>query len=397
MSVQAGVPGFWTPVLYDVAHALESVQDPEARIDRVLALMHRFVPYDRCALLESIPVLKRPIIVAPDVPRTERDALAERLRALLDLLSEGPLQQMHSAAAMPPMQAGNFHLAVPIIALGETTGIVFVERAAHPYEESHLAFLSVVAAQVGAYLAAVRSDHELRGSEARREGLIEERERDIELLEMFMGMLSHDLRNPLSAIRTSAEQLRVAGVERLANPTNRILSSADRMTRMVEQLLDLTRIRLAGGIPIERKRVDLARICRRVIDELKAAKAEASFHLEVTDDVTGEWDGDRLLQVLSNLVANAAQHAREPRVVTLRVVGMESVVELTIHNRGTIPQEILATLFQPYRRAPVSGKREGLGLGLFITKHIIDAHGGSIEVDSSEPEGTTFTVRLPRR
>lgn len=396
MSVQAGVPGFWTPVLYDVAHALESVQDPEARIDRVLALMHRFVPYDRCALLEATSVLRRPIIVAPDVSRTERDALAERLRALLDLLSEGPIHQMHRAA-MPRMEGGSFHLAVPIIALGETTGIVFVERAARPYEESHLAFLSVIAAQVGAYLAAMRSDHELRGSEARREGLIEERERDIELLEMFMGMLSHDLRNPLSAIRTSAEQLRVTGVERLANPTNRILSSADRMTRMVEQLLDLTRIRLAGGIPIERKRVDLERICRRVIDELKAAKADASFRLEVTDDVTGEWDSDRLLQVLSNLLSNAAQHAREPRVVTLRVVGMESVVELTIHNRGTIPQEILATLFQPYRRAPVSGKREGLGLGLFITKHIIDAHGGSIEVDSSEPEGTTFTVRLPRQ
>lgn len=396
MSVQTGVPGFWTPVLYDVAHALESVQDPEARIDRVLALMHRFVPYDRCALLEAAPVLERPIIVAPDVSRTERDALAERLRALLDLLSEGPIQQIDSAA-MPPMQAGNFHLAVPIIALGETTGIVFVERAVHPYEESHLAFLSVVAAQVGAYLAAVRADHELRGSEARREGLIAERERDIEFLEMFMGMLSHDLRNPLSAIRTSAEQLRIADVERLANPTNRILSSADRMTRMVEQLLDLTRIRLAGGIPIERQRVDLATICHRVIDELKAAKAEASFHLEVTDDVTGEWDGDRLLQVLSNLLSNAAQHAREPRVVTLRVVGMESAVEITTHNPGAIPDETLATLFRDYRGVPESGKGEGLGLGLLITKHIIDAHGGSIEVDSSEPDGTTFTVRLPRR
>lgn len=511
---EPAAPVSWTPILYDVAHAFESVEDAESRIDRVLALMHRFVPYERCALLEAAPVLGRHISVAPgEVPRLERDALAARLGKLLELVSERPFEEMQAASV--PHASGRAHLAVPIIALGETTGIVFVERADGTYEESHLAFLSVIAAQIGAYLAAVRADRDLRASEGRfrrvyesgmigiafmdasgtiaeanqefasivgrpndglrgrgvnwhdatppehleldraavreaiergacapyekmfvhddgrpvtvlagaarlesrdslvafvldisehkriateRADLLEKRVSDLEFLEMFMGMLGHDLRNPLNAIRMSAELLQLTDGSRMGERADLILSSTDRMERMVDQLLDLTRIRLAGGMLVEPARVDLGEVCDRVIEELSAAHPDDAIHLEVSGDVAGEWDGDRLLQVVSNLLANAIQHARgAARSVTVGVTGMDDSVELVTHNPGAIPADLLPVLFDPFRGSQSEGRRKGLGLGLFITKHIVEAHGGSIDVDSSEPRGTTFVVRLPRQ
>lgn len=509
MNAREHAPAFWTPILYDVAEALQSLEDPEARIDRVLALMRRFVPYDRSALLEAEPVLKRSISVTPDASTKERAELAERLRRLLELVSERPLEEGPKEAR--PRGLETVHLAVPIIELGETTGIVFAERSGAPFSEEHLAFLSVVAAQIGAYLAALRAERALRASDARfralyelgiigiafmdgngritdtnetfaaivarsrddlragavswsgvsppderardrkaireaiergasppyektirrgedrgpgtvlagvarlesadsiagfvvdisdqkrfeteRAGLLEERA----FLEMFIGMLGHDLRSPLNAIKMGAERLRIAEGDRIEKTTTRILASTERMGRMVRQLLDLTRIRLAGGMPLELRRVDLEQVCRRVIDELEGAIPDASIHLEVTGDTTGAWDGDRLLQVVSNLVANAVQHAPEKQGIRIGLTGTEEAVELTVHNVGVIPEELLEAVFEPFRRARMGVRHEGLGLGLFITKHIVEAHGGSIEVASSEAEGTIFTVRLPRK
>lgn len=510
MSPHDVAPVFWTPILYDVAHALESVEAPEIRIDRVLALMRRFVPYDRCALLEANPVLRRTVSVAPDMSAEERDALAGRLVHMLELLSEEDLESMRRLAAP---RLAQHHLAVPIIGLGETTGIILVERSASAYDESHLAFLSVIAAQIGAYLAAVRADRELRASEARfrglyesgiigitfmdavgtlteanqtfadmvgrsraelrsgvvnwhdmtppehleldraaiqdavkrgscmtyekrivrkdgrpvtvvagaarldspdslvafaldisdqkrieteRAGLLEARESDLQLLEMFVGMLGHDLRNPLHAIRMSAQLLRLGGGERPEDTINRILSSTERMSRLVEQLLDLTRIRLAGGMPVDPKPVDLGEICGRVMDELTAAHPDAKIHFEVRGDVTGRWDADRLLQGVSNLLANAIENARGSRQITLRVSGTDRAVAFVIHNPGAIPEDLLPVLFDPFRGTQAPGVRKGLGLGLFITKHIVEAHGGSMEVESAEPRGTTFRICLPR-
>lgn len=504
-------PVFWTPILYDVAHAFESVEDPELRVDRVLALMHRFVPYERCALLEASPVLARPISIVPEPLPGKRAALTERLQDMLTLLSERSMDEGRDVkVANAP---GCFHLAVPIIGLGETTGVVFVERPALPYDQSHLAFLSVIAAQIGAYLAAVRADRELRASESRfrkiyesgmigiafldpdgtiadandtfaaslqrsratlqgaswhdmtprehhacdraafaaaiergrcrpyekqftrengeritvmagaaciestdllvafvldvteqkrveteRAGLLEERESDLEFLEMFMGMLGHDLRNPLGAIRMSAELLAMSDdAQARSKSASRILSSSRRMERMVDQLLDLTRIRLAGGMLVEPRRLDLRELCSRTIDELTAANPDATVRMEVSGDVTGEWDGDRLLQVVSNLLGNAIQHADGDAEVTLRLAGDGDEVRLSTHNPGAIPAELLPVIFDPFRGSQQTGNRQGLGLGLFISKYIVEAHGGTIEVESSSERGTTFTARLPRR
>jgi PAS domain S-box-containing protein len=240
------------------------------------------------------------------------------------------------------------------------------------------------------------------GEEAR----VEEMERAVRFSEVFAGMLGHDLRNPLSAITTSAELLaRRAESEKIGRPVARILASAERMERMIGQLLDFTRIRLGQGLPLEHEPVDLAELARAIIDELEPV-FERRIELEHQGSVQGSWDRDRLSQLLSNLAANACQHGTldEPIVVSLDGSHPDTVT-LSVANGGVIPSELLPIIFEPFRRS-VSRTRarksdrpdrsSGLGLGLHISEQIAHALDGSIEVVSSPATGTRFSVVLPR-
>jgi signal transduction histidine kinase len=115
--------------------------------------------------------------------------------------------------------------------------------------------------------------------------------------------------------------------------------------------------------------------------------------------VHGEWDGERLGQVVSNLVANALQHGAPSAPVEVRLATRGASAVLEVHNSGpAIPPELRAVLFEPYRRGPAKGRKpRGLGLGLYITRQIVLAHGGDVAVTSSDEGGTTFAVTLPRR
>ncbi|MCU1282692.1 MAG: Histidine protein kinase AsgD, partial [bacterium] len=224
------------------------------------------------------------------------------------------------------------------------------------------------------------------------------REANARFQERFIGILGHDLRNPLTAILMGASAL-----QRYASPATelkvvgRIQSSAERMRRMIEQLLDLTRARHGGGIPVELKSCDVAGVVRRVLDELEMAHPERTLTLDVRGDATGECDGDRLGQVVSNLVGNAIRHGERDGRVDVILEGDGDAVTLTVRNSGApIAPELLPVMFDPFRRGNASSSG-GLGLGLFITQQIVHAHGGTIDVMSSAESGTTFAVRLPRR
>ncbi len=219
--------------------------------------------------------------------------------------------------------------------------------------------------------------------------------------EQFIGMLGHDLRNPLNAISLSAQQLQRRGLtEAQAALGGRILSSSRRMERMIHQLLDFARARLGGGIPVDRAPGDLFELCRRCVEELRASHPEQSLVLETLGDGQGAWDADRLEQVLGNLVANAFKYGAPGRPVRVRVEATGPEAMLAVHNEGSpIPPEELPHLFDAYRRAVRTRERgmdAGLGLGLYITWHLVRAHGGGVDVASSAEAGTTFTVRLPR-
>jgi signal transduction histidine kinase len=217
--------------------------------------------------------------------------------------------------------------------------------------------------------------------------------------QMFIGILGHDLRNPLAAIITSARvALARDATDRLRRPLARILNCGDRMTRMIDQLLDFTRVRLGGGIPVARVELDLAALVRQVMDELDGVQPACALRLSCAGRTQGRWDPDRLSQVFSNLVANAVRHGVPEDGVDVKLDGQDpKVVRVEVHNRGAIPPRRLPTLFEPMSGSSRSReKAQGLGLGLFITRELVRAHGGSIEVRSDEVEGTTFTVTLPR-
>jgi PAS domain S-box-containing protein len=224
--------------------------------------------------------------------------------------------------------------------------------------------------------------------------------RTVRFSEMFVGILGHDLRNPLSAIATAASLLRRrADSEKIAKPAARILNSSARMGRMIDQLLDFTRIRLGKGIPVDERTTDLAEVCRLAMDEFESAGEADRLRLQLVGDSVGLWDVDRLLQLVSNLVSNALTHGQSPGVVTIRVDGSDSrYLNLEVHNAGVVPPEVLPLLFEPFRSG--TNKKEersnGLGLGLFISQQIALAHSGTIDVTSSAAEGTRFIVKLPR-
>ncbi|MBA3546799.1 MAG: response regulator [Nannocystis sp.] len=232
-----------------------------------------------------------------------------------------------------------------------------------------------------------------------RDNQIAALERTVRFSEMFVGVLGHDLRNPLSAITTAAAVLKHrAESEAIAKPVARIVTSSQRMARMIDQLLDFALIRLGRGIPIRRLPLDLAALARAAVDELEAVH-RCSIGFEAIGDLHGEWDGDRLSQLLSNLVGNACQHRRPGSDVLVRVRGAEDVTLVEVCNEGAIPPSLLPGLFEPLGVAPAKrqGGSSGLGLGLYISQQVAAAHGGSIQVRSAEATGTRFLVELPRR
>ncbi|QRK13046.1 PAS domain-containing protein [Archangium violaceum] len=217
----------------------------------------------------------------------------------------------------------------------------------------------------------------------------------------ILGIVSHDLRNPLSVIRISASMLlaREGLDERASKNLTRIISASDRATRLIRDLLDFSQARLGGGIPVERKRMDLFELARGVVEELAASHPERQMEMAQEGEGAGEWDGDRLAQVLGNLVGNALQHSPPETPVRVSCRGESGQVLLEVHNQGTpIEASLLPDLFEPFRRGRHAGNGAGsVGLGLYITRQLVLAHGGGITVTSRPGEGTRFTVRLPRR
>ena len=210
--------------------------------------------------------------------------------------------------------------------------------------------------------------------------------------EMMTGVLGHDLRNPLGAIVSSAEVLRLIAPddERIQKIARTITSSSARMKRLIEQLLDFTTARL-GALPVRPADIDLKDLAEHAVAELRTQHPD--LRLTISGDVRGQWDPDRLLQVLSNLVGNAVSHGIKGNAVHVRVDGScDSGVIVEVENAGEIPDRVRAQLFSPF----VAGERSaGAGLGLFIVQQIVEAHGGTIEATSTA--GTTLMrLSLPR-
>ncbi|WP_246137618.1 hybrid sensor histidine kinase/response regulator [Myxococcus llanfairpwllgwyngyllgogerychwyrndrobwllllantysiliogogogochensis] len=222
----------------------------------------------------------------------------------------------------------------------------------------------------------------------------------LRLNEMFTAVLGHDLRNPLSAILTAADLLqRRSEDEAVQRTAGRMLASGKRMGRMIEDVLDLARARLAGGIPLRRGETDFGALVQRMVQEHQSASPRPPIEVFQEGDVVGDWDADRLAQVASNLIGNALQHGDTSAPVQLWLDGTNAdAVCFSVKNLGVIPQAVQAHLFDPFRGGVQRrGRTGGLGLGLYIVQQIIQAHHGQVEVESGASPYTVFRVSLPRR
>jgi len=228
---------------------------------------------------------------------------------------------------------------------------------------------------------------------------LSEREEALRLNEMFMAVLGHDLRSPLSAVRLGVELLQRSSTDASVREiSGRIHSSTTHMVALIEDLLDVARARKNDGLPVDRAPCNAVEVATRVVQESRLLQPGRAISLSHQGNPGGSWDAGRLRQLLTNLVGNALRHGLSDVPVTVFVDGSNADrIEIVVRNGGEIPADKLDSIFDPFRSSARFGRRhEGLGLGLYIARHIAHAHGGSIELRSSVAEGVVSRVTLPR-
>jgi len=330
----------------------------------------------------------------------------ERLRALWEhaprsliavpLLSHGELLgALVIVAGRPPQRYGQaeLHLAEEFA----YRAAVAIENA-RLYENTRRATCDLLEANQQMVSATIRAQ-ELTEAAETATARLEQSERELlavaEFREVFIGIVGHDLRNPLNSIvMASALLLQRGRLDAQDQKTvTRIVKSSHRMTRLITQLLDLTRVRLGGGFPLEPQPVDLREVCTAVVEEFAA-----QIELAMDGDLTGTWDSDRLAEALSNIAGNGIEHAAPGTALSVKAHAEGAEVVVAISNQGSpIPAAVLPFIFEPFRRAMQHEKSAAgnLGLGLYIANQIVLSHGGTLTAHSALGT-TTFVMRLPR-
>jgi len=274
--------------------------------------------------------------------------------------------------------------ALPLTAGGRTIGVVGFQFAdPQPFDDEQRAFLAEIASATAAALdRAARCDHqdEMRAFQHR-----------------LIGIAGHELRNPLTVVLAASQQFAHAMTSDRDNRTAaRLLRNARRMDRVVRDLVDYAQAQSEGRLSIAPREVDFHELCVRVLASLSSLHPERAVSYQRGDEGRGTWDPDRLEALLENLLVNALKYGAADRPVYVGWYAEPTELVLKVHNHGPpIPPSVLPHIFDPFQRGEQHGVRDSLGLGLFIVKQIVAAHGGSIQVRSDRESGTAFVVRLP--
>ena len=223
--------------------------------------------------------------------------------------------------------------------------------------------------------------------------------------DMFLAILSHDLRNPLNAIAMSSQLLPMLGESKaeIIEVSSTIASSASAMERMINDLLDYTRTRLGAGIPINPTPINLATLGRELISEFRTANPDREIEFHFAGDLNCQLDSDRIRQAISNLMGNAIQYGAANVPVTLSIRGADEDIFIAVHNAGRpILRDELSKIFDPLTRGSSAKNPQGdsprsIGMGLYIAREVAKSHKGRLDVISTIEAGTSFTIRLPRQ
>jgi len=384
-------------VFYDIAQALESAEDSEARVTFVLERLRSLVPYERCAVFEALPGREPRLIVAPGTAPAEREGLEATIAALLVRLVE---EHGHARVAPPGPRP---HLAVPLIGLDDVVGVLYVSGPDGTYEERHVRALSVVAAKLAAYLSMLRAsaleaERTLELDQARQAAETANRAKD-----EFLALVSHELRTPLTTILAWADVLR-SKETREADRTRALEAierSVSRQAKLIEDLLDLSCVATAT-LRLDLRAVEPARLIEAAVRALRPRAERKSIRLEAALDESVTpliADPHRLSQIVASLVANAIKFTPEGGRVEVRLERAGVLARIRVIDNGAgISPEVLPWLFEAFRQADSSSRRPhgGLGVGLALVKDLVALHGGHVRAESpGEEKGATFTVELP--
>jgi signal transduction histidine kinase len=241
-------------------------------------------------------------------------------------------------------------------------------------------------------------DQALAESVARYEQLVKKSQH------MFLAILGHDLRNPLGSLVTGSSFLMQVSdlAPKYLLVATRMFNSAQRMSKLINDLIDFTRTHLGRGIPIRVRQNRIVSVCEQVVDELRTYHPERKIELDAPRDLDATFDDGRIAQMLSNLIGNAIQYGRAEAPVKVQVSGDTNDIAISVNSQGAvIPADMLNGIFDPLiriaNRSSDDHEASSLGLGLFISREIVQAHGGRVRVSSDLENGTTFFVTLPRQ
>jgi signal transduction histidine kinase len=332
------------------------------------------------------------LFVGTRVPRTGISARVADCRGPAFIPTIEPKDEQLMAAPMYQEFLTRFPvyslMAVPLMDRERVAGVVASSRRSpgNPYTEEHLSLLRDLVDRACLAMDNARLYRELKAS--------------VEVRDDFLAIAGHELRTPLAAML-----MQIQGLQRAAkgNPDSRLVDrlakaagSGTRLERLINQLLDVSRIS-AGRIRLEPETINLTELLKEVVSRFTEAGATPASSITICCEgsVVGEWDRLRIEQVITNLVSNALKYGQgRPVEVELRVENAEVILRVTDHGIG-IDEEHQQRLFQRFERAVATRDFGGFGLGLWISRQIVEASGGKIEVGSVAGGGSTFTVRLP--
>jgi signal transduction histidine kinase len=384
--------------LCDIAHRLESAEGAAGRVLGALELLGKLVPYQQCALMEAEPGFDPRLVTIPAMPREEKNKLTAALVKLF-----GKMLEERALAPEPSPMPGGAHLAVPLIGLDEVVGVLYVRRGDGTYQKLHLRVLSLVAAQIAAYLMLLRARAEGVGRARQLEDARRTTESALTAKDELMDMITHELSTPLAA---AMAWMRVLGSPDLvrderARGVAALERSVRTQSRLAADLLDFSST-AAGALPLVLRTVEPARLIEAAIEVLRPLAEHRLIRVEAALDPSARpvvADAERLDEIIAILLANAFTFTPDGGRVQVRLepAGAGARIEVTDGGKGYGPDR-LPRMFEFLGPAESSTARSHgvFGTGLMLAKRMVELHGGNIRAESGgEDKGTTFTVELP--
>jgi signal transduction histidine kinase len=396
--------GLVARTLSDIAQGFDWPLDPEPRLRRALRLLRRIVPYDRCGLLDTPAVGAPRLLVEPDAVE-EREGVHRILRRFLTVLTD----EAQRAAGRPPdgafvpLWASSSHLAVPLVGIDRVLGVLFVRGGGEIYTDNHLRLLSVVAAQIAAYLIACRLREQETQIVAEHEAARVAADEESRGKDEFLTMLARELGKPLTPIRFAMLTIRsqAEGDPAVQRARDVVEEQVESLRRLLDQLLDVSLLR-REKVELRRQSLTLQTIVANAL-ETTLGFADARRHrVSVSLPAEPLWleaDATRLTQVVANLLDNAAKFTPPGGEISVTGSREDNEIVLRVRDSGVgISPEMLSLVFDLCAQTdrPSGQVEDGLGVGLTLARLLIELHGGSLSAQSEGPgQGSEFVVRLP--